>query len=88
MKEKVLRFDLDVTFNNVDIGMFEDIPIDIVLDKIRKAVKAISESKELRDDYAKCFSEELGAHVDSYVNALKAISYGLSNAQIVEIEKE
>ena len=88
MKEKVLRFDLDVTFNNVDIGMIGDIPIDIVLDKIRKAVKAISESKELRDDYAKCFSEELGAHVDSYVNALKAISYGLSNAQIAEIEKE
>ena len=88
MKDKFLRFEFDVTFNDVNIGMLGDIPIDIVLDKIRKAVKAISESKELRDDYAKCFSEELGAHVDSYVNALKAISYGLSNAQIAEIEKE
>lgn len=88
MKEKVLRFDLDVTFNNVDIGMIGDIPVDVVLDRIRQAVKAISKSEELRDEYAKCFSEELGAHVDSYVNALKAISYGLSNAQIAEIEKE
>lgn len=88
MKEKVLRFDLDVTFNNVDIGMIGDIPVDVVLDRIRQAVKDISKSEELRDEYAKCFSEELGAHVDSYVNALKAISYGLSNAQIAEIEKE
>lgn len=88
MKEKVLRFDLDVTFNNVDIGMIGDIPVDVVLDRIRQAVKAISKSEELRNEYAKCFSEELGAHVDSYVNALKAISYGLSNAQIAEIEKE
>ena len=88
MKEKVLRFDLDVTFNNVDIGMIGDIPVDVVLDRILQAVKAISKSEELRDEYAKCFSEELEAHVDSYVNALKAISYGLSNAQIAEIEKE
>lgn len=88
MKAKVLRFELDVTFNNVDIGYLGDTPIDVVLDRIRQAVKTISKSDELRDEYAKCFSEELGAHVDSYVNALKAINDGLSKAQIVEIEEE
>ena len=88
MKDKDIRFEVDVICNDVDIGMFEDIPVDVVIDRIRQAVKAISKSEELRDEYAKCFSEELEAHVDSYVNALKAISYGLSNAQIAEIEKE
>ena len=88
MKDKVLRFEFDVTFNDVDIGMLEDIPVDLVLDRIRQAVKAISKSKELRNEYAKCFGEELGAHVDSYVNALKAINDGLSKARIVEIEED
>lgn len=87
MKDKVLIIELDVTFNDVDIGLLGDASNDVVLDRIRQALKAIGESEELRNDYAKCFSEELGAHVDSYVNALKAISDGLSKAQIVEIEE-
>lgn len=87
MKDKVLIIELDVTFNDVDIGLLGDASNDVVLDRIRQALKAIGEFEELRNDYAKCFSEELGAHVDSYVNALKAISDGLSKAQIVEIEE-
>ena len=88
MKDKVLIIEFDVTFNDVDIGLLGDASNDVVLDRIRQALKAISKSEELRNEYAKCFSEELGAHVDSYVNALKAINDGLSKAQILEIEEE
>ncbi len=88
MKDKDIRFEVDVICNDVDIGMFEDIPVDVVIDRIRQAVNAISKSEELRYEYAKCFREELGAHVDSYISALKAINVGLNKAQIVEIEEE
>lgn len=85
---KILRFVIEVQIENVCLGELEGVSVDDISEKIRQAVKAISKSEELRNEYAKCFSEELGAHVDSYVNALKAINDGLSKAQILEIEEE
>lgn len=85
---KILRFVIEVPIENVCLGELEGVSVDDISEKIRQAVKAISKSEELRNEYAKCFSEELGAHVDSYVNALKAINDGLSKAQILEIEEE
>ena len=85
---KILRFVIEVPIENVCLGKLEGESVDDISEKIRQAVKAISKSEELRNEYAKCFSEELGAHVDSYVNALKAINDGLNKAQIVELEEE
>ena len=85
---KILRFVIEVPIENVCLGELEGVSVEDISEKIRQAVKAISKSEELRNEYAKCFSEELGAHVDSYVNALKAINDGLSKVQIAEIEEE
>lgn len=85
---KILRFVIEIPIENVSIGEFEGVSLDDVSVKIRQAVKTISESNELRDEYAKCFREELGAHIDLYVNALRAIGDGINNAQIIEIEEE
>lgn len=85
---KILRFVIEVPIENVCLGELEGVSVDDISGKIRQAVNSISKSEELRNEYAKCFSEELGAHVDSYVNALKAINVGLNKAQIVEIEEE
>ncbi len=85
---KILRFVIEVPIENVCLGELEGVSVDDISGKIRQAVNSISKSEELRNEYAKCFSEELGAHVDSYVNALKAINDGLNKAQIVELEEE
>jgi len=85
---KILRFVVDIPIKDVYLGDLEGMSLDDISAKIHQAVIAISKSEELREEYAKCFREELGAHVDSYVSALKAINVGLNKAKIVEIEEE
>ena len=85
---KILRFVVDIPIKDVYLGDLEGMSLDDISAKIHQAVIAISKSEELREEYAKCFREELGAHVDSYISALKAINVGLNKAQIVEIEEE
>ena len=80
--EKSLQFVVNVPIENVNIGEFGDDSLDEIPEKLRQAVKAISESKELREEYAKIFCEELGAHVDIYLNVLDAIDKGMKNVRI------
>lgn len=80
--EKSLQFVVNVPIENIDLGEFGDDSLDEISEKLRQTVKAISESKEIREEYAKCFCEELGSHVDLYWNVMDAIDKGMKNVVI------
>lgn len=80
--EKTLGFEVDFSIENIDFGELGDASLDVVTKKIRQAVNALDESKELRDEYARCFCDELGNRVDLYINAMLAITKGLKNVSI------
>ena len=80
--EKSLQFVVEFPIENIDLGPLGDLSLNEISMKIRQAVKDLYKSKELRDDYAKCFCDELGNRVDLHVNAMLAITKGMKNVWI------
>lgn len=59
--------EVDFSIENIDFGELGVASLDVVKLRICQAIKAIDESKELREEYAKCFCDELGSRVDLYI---------------------
>ena len=80
--EKSLHFVVNVSIGDIDLGDLGESSFEDVIEKIRQTVKAISKSKDLREEYAKGFCEELGNHADLYANIYRAIDKGMRNVII------
>lgn len=80
--DKSLQFVVEFPIENIDIGQMGDLSLNDISKKIRQTIKDLDESKDLRDEYAKCFCDELGERVELYINAMLAITKGMKNVRI------
>ena len=85
-KKKVLRFEFNVTFDDLDLGDLEGVSMDTFSEKIHESVKAISESLDLRLEYGKIF--DLDHRTGLYSKTLLDMSEAMDNAKIIEIEED
>lgn len=79
---KALRFVVNIPIEDIDLGIQEGLSLDDISKKILHTVNAIDKSKELRNEYARCFCDELGNRVDFHINTMLAITKAMENVII------
>ncbi len=80
--KKALRFVVNIPIEDIDLGIQEGLSLDDISKKILHTVNAIDKSKELRNEYARCFCDELGNRVDFHINTMLAITKAMENVII------
>ena len=83
---RILRFEFNVTIDDLDLGELEGVSMDTFSEKIREAVKNLSESLDLRLEYGKVF--DLDQRTGFYSKTLLDMSEAMDNAKIIEIDNE
>ena len=84
--KRILRFEFNVTIDDLDLGDLEGVSMDTFSEKIHESVKAISESLDLRLEYGKIF--ELDHRTGLYTKTLLDMTEAIHNAKIIEIEED
>jgi hypothetical protein len=83
---RILRFEFNVTIDDLDLGELEGVSMDTFSEKIQEAVKNLSESLDLRLEYGKVF--DLDQRTGFYSKTLLDMSEAMDNAKIIEIDED